>query len=326
MKSKKHLDRAAKDKYDEFYTSLRDVENELRHYKRHFKGKVVYCNCDDPTKSAFVQFFRMKFEQYELKGLIATCYRNQRPDLFTDGDDSHGLVMRYGPNEYTAEEGLILSEPEVDRLNGDGDFRSPECVDLLKEADIVVTNPPFSIIREHIHQIMEHGKKFLILGPNHAATYPDMFPLIAADRMWLGVNNEGKEYQVRNDYAGKVSRVDEHGRKYTKLGNTVWFTNMDHKRRHEDPVMFREYADDPSYYPKYDNYDAIEVSKVADIPEDYYDPMGVPITYLGKHNPDEFEIIGLDRPLMKAKTGKTTCFFLNGRELFSRIVIKRRAF
>ena len=290
MARNKPLHAANRAKQDEFYTQLPDIENELKHYRRHFRGKTVYCNCDDPTISNFFRYFHLKFKRLRLKRLITTCYKNQQIDLFSSHDMETAAGVDYVGNG---------TEPTIFQLKEDGDFRSPECIDLLKQADIVVTNPPFSLFREYIAQLVEHDKKFLVIGNMNAITYKEVFPLIKNGRVWLGHGPAGKDmlFDVPEDYERELVRNKKEGSAYRlvdgvikgRLGNACWFTNLDHKKRHEDLILYKKYS--PDEYPKYDNYDAINVNKTADIPEDFPGPMGVPISFLDKHNPDQFEIV-----------------------------------
>lgn len=264
MAKNANLHTAKKEKNDEFYTQLTDIEKELKHYKAHFEGKTVFCNCDDPAESNFWKFFHLKFSDFKLKKLISTHY-------VTSGET---YKMEYnGIEGEDADIGACIRTP----LEGNGDFRSPESIAVLQEADIVVTNPPFSLFREYVGQLMKYEKKFLIIGSMNAITYKEIFPLLKTNEIWLGYN--------------AVHEFKQPDGTIKKFGNIGWYTNLDIKKRHEDLVLFRKYADDPSLYPKYDNYDAIEVSKIVDIPCDYDGVMGVPITFLDKYNPDQFEII-----------------------------------
>lgn len=275
---------------DEFYTQLADIENELRHYDHHFKGKVVYCNCDDPRVSNFFKFFSLNFERLGLKKLITTCYKNQERDLFSQHDSERAIMLEYCGDQ----DGNYMPDPHeinVIPLRGDGDFRGPECIELLQQADIVCTNPPFSLFRDYIAQLARYNKKFLIIGRHDQITYQDVFPLVKENKMWPGVEFGSREYQVPEHYQGKIHRTDRAGNRFTKMGNACWYTNLENGRRHEELPLYREYS--PEKYPKYENYDAIEVGRVSDIPKDYKGIMGVPITFLNKHNPEQFEIIGL---------------------------------
>ena len=286
--SNKNLHNASKEKKDEFYTQLADIENELKHYKEQFRGKVVFCNCDDPKESNFVKYFSMNFEHLGLKKLIATHYKDA--NLFTKetpykleySGDKNGNRMP-DPNEF------------MKKMIGTGDFRSEECVELLKEADIVVTNPPFSLLREYIAQLMEYNKKFLIIGNVNAITYRECFKLIKDNKMWLGasIHSGDREFRVPDDYPLNAAgyRVDSDGHKYIRVKGVRWFTNLDYEERHEDLILYKKY--NSKEYPKYENYKAINVNKTSEIPVNYPGPIGVPITFLDKYNPEQFEIIGL---------------------------------
>jgi hypothetical protein len=286
------LARARDAKQDEFYTQLSDIERELRHYKKDFKNKVVYCNCDDPRISNFFHYFSYNFDKLGLKKLITTCYKNQNRDLFSRNNSDRAIYLEYsGGNNGTG-----VPDPEkigIKNLKGDGDFRSQETIELLKQADIVVTNPPFSLFRQYVSQLFEHGKHFLIVGNQNAATYKEIFPLIRESKMWLGYNSGDMEFKVPDYYGPKTTRYwqDESGQKWRSLGNACWYTNLDIKKRHEDLILYKTYT--PGEYPSYDNYNAIEVSKTKDIPSNYDGVLGVPITFLERHNPDQFEIVGV---------------------------------
>ena len=306
-----HMSRA--DKTDEFYTQLSLIESELKHYKRHFKGKVVLCNCDDPFESNFFKYFAMNFNSLGLKKLIATCYATS-PIIYTQltlfgtetvvgKEDSKKKPYKIEITEVTDEnqDGRVdLSDVEyllrnrknaLTLLQGDGDFRSAECVDLLKQADVVVTNPPFSLFREYVAQLEEYRKWYIIIGNMNAVTYKEIFPMIAENRLWLGYNSGHFWFQVPDTYEVKQTdfKIDENGQKWRRMGNICWFTNVDIEKRHEDMTLFRTYS--PEAYPKYDNYDAINVDKTVDIPCNYDGVMGVPITFLDKYNPEQFEIV-----------------------------------
>ncbi len=296
--SNSNLHQAKNAKKDEFYTQLSDIENELKHYKEHFKDKVVYCNCDDPRVSNFFHYFSYAFEYLGLKKLIATCYKNQERDLFSTNSSEQAIMLVYEGDK----NGNRIPDPEeigIVELEGDGDFRSAECIEILKGADIVVTNPPFSLFREYVAQLIEYDKKFLIIGSQNAITYKEIFPLIAQNKMWLGYKNGDMSFKVPDHYEARATRYwetieqDNEGNKFTQkwrsMGNISWFTNLDHSKRHEELILYKTYNEDD--YPKYDNYDAINVDKVADIPCDYYGVMGVPITFLDKYNPQQFEIV-----------------------------------
>ena len=323
MAGNKFLLAANRAKQDEFYTQLSDIEKELKHYRKHFRGKTVYCNCDDPTISNFFLYFRLNFEKLGLKRLITTCYKNRQIDIFSKHDMEAAAGVEYVGNG---------TQPAVFQLKEDGDFRSRECIELLKQADIVVTNPPFSLFREYIAQLVEYGKKFVVIGNMNAIAYKEVFPLIKSGRLRLGHGADSKDmfFDVPEDYARELVRNKKEGSGYQlvdgdikcKLRNAVWFTNLDHKKRHEDLILYKKYS--PDEYPKYDNYDAINVDKTADIPSDYAGEMGVPISFLDQHNPEQFEIIGMDRPLITELTGKQSRFKIKGKEIYVRIVIRNK--
>lgn len=307
--------KAAKD--DEFYTELSDIEKELRHYKKHFKGKVVYLNCDDPRESEFFHYFSYNFEKLGLKKLIAACYKSQDIDLFSIGDTERAVYLEYGGDK----DGNFVpnvNEIEVKQFDGDGDFRSAESIALLKQADIVVTNPPFSLFTEYVEQLMEHDKKFLIIGNMNAITTRDIWPYVQENRMWLGVTRTGTGqmwFRIRKDFPVKSGqRTDANGQRYQTIGSSAWFTNLDHSKRHEQLTLYRTY--NPDDYPSYDNFDAIEISKVVEMPMDYDGVMGVPVSFLGKHNPDQFDIVGITKTwfgLASKKYPTQTQVSANGR-------------
>ena len=306
-------------KKDEFYTRLEDIERELAHYKPHFRGKTVLCNCDDPRVSNFFHYFSHQFETLGLKRLITTCYKNQDMDLFSHNESERAIWLEYLGDK----NGNRIPDPEeigIRELRGDGDFRSPECIDLLQQADIVVTNPPFSLFREYLAQLLAYGKKFLIIGNQNNVTYTDVFPLFMQNKIWLGYKTGDMAFRVPADSEPRQTRYwqDASGQKWRSLGNICWFTNLDIPKRHENLILFRNYT--PNDYPGYDNYAAIEVGKVADIPCDYDGLMGVPLTFLDKYNPEQFEIVGDDVSLGVSK-GR---FYVKGKRLYSRIVIRRK--
>lgn len=292
MKSNANLHKAKDMKNDEFYTQLTDVEKELIHYKQHFKDKIVLCNCDDPTWSAFWKYFHLNFSALGLKKLISTYYDETKPTYkmeYKGGDDNNIEVGIKTP------------------LEGNGDFRNQECLDLLDEADIVITNPPFSLFREYMTVLMEHKKKFLIIGSLNAVKYSECFPYIMNNKMWLGNNNV-------HDFMQPDGTIK-------KFGNINWYTNLDFAKRHEKMILWKEYND--TEYQKYDTYDAIEVSKVTNIPIDYNGIMGVPVSFISKYNPDQFEIVGefnhgSDNEFDLAKP------VVNEKELFPRIAIRKK--
>lgn len=295
------LARARDAKQDEFYTQLSDIEKELKHYKSHFKNKIVYCNCDDPRVSGFFHYFSYNFERLGLKKLIATCYKSQERDLFSSNDCDEAIMLEYTGDKNNSN----IPDPEeigIVKLKGDGDFRSKESIKLLSEADIVVTNPPFSLFREFINLLLDNNKKFLIVGTQNAISYRDVFPHIKENKVWLGYNNGDMSFKVPDYYESRETRfwVDESGQKWRSLGNACWFTNLDISKRHEELILYRTY--NKNDYPNYDNYDAIEVSSIKDIPCDYDKVMGVPITFLDKHNPDQFEILGVTQSWCDGRT------------------------
>jgi hypothetical protein len=353
------LNKAAITKADEFYTQLPDVEAEMRHYKDHFRGKVILCNCDDPYESNFFKYFAMNFNFLGLKKLIATSYSDspvvgQQLSLFQiKGLDLKNSNARQPHKieiteviDSNADGAFDLSDVEyllknrknsLMLLNGDGDFRSDECIELLKEADIVVTNPPFSLFREYVAQLIEYRKSFIIIGNQNAVSYMEIFRLLRDNLLWLGQNSGDMEFIVPDYYEPRVTRYrEENGIKYRSMGNICWFTNQDVAKRHESITLYKQFT--PEAYPRYVNYDAIEVSKVAEIPCDYDGEMGVPITFLDKYNPEQFEIIGSSRfvgkPISRyAKKGTymgggMRFYLSNGdgtyKRLYDRIVIKRK--
>lgn len=323
---------AAKEtKQDEFYTQLSDIEKELRHYTQHFKNKVILCNCDDPRVSNFFHFFSHNFERLGLKKLITTCYKNNNADLFSTHQFERGKCLVYeGDKDGDRRPGP--NETEISDLKGDGDFRSAECTDLLKQADIVVTNPPFSLFREYIEHLIDHKKKFIIIGNQGAISYYEVFRLIKENKLWLGYTHP-VAFQVPDHYELREVRSwrDENGKNWRSLGNACWFTNLDIKKRHEELITVKNYTS--SDYPQYDNYDAIEVSRYKNIPSDYEGVMGVPVTFLEYYNPKQFEIVGSDYEvkrgllpslLKKGWRGKTDRGYVNGKRLFARIFIRKR--
>lgn len=322
MAKNKSLHKAKSNPQDEFYTQLSDIEKELKHYRHHFKDKVVICNCDDPRVSNFTKFFILNFKKLGLKRLIATCYKSQDIDLFTDQECESAVYMDY----YGTTEGTGI--PKVEELNvkplkGDGDFASKECLDLLEQADIVVTNPPFSKFRQYLELLVKSNKKFLIIGNQNDSTCKEVFSLIKDNKVWLGFHSGDMSFQVPASYPPKKVRYwqDETGQKWRSMGNICWYTNLDHNKRHEEIVLYRNYK--PEEYPKYDQYDAIEVPKISEIPMDYEGIMGVPITFLSKFNPEQFELIGIDRYVEdNPKYGHR--FTINGNEKFARILIRKK--
>lgn len=322
MAGNKNLQNANKAKKDEFYTQLVDIENELRHYKEHFRGKTVLCNCDDPRVSNFFHYFAYSFEQLGLKKLITTCYKNQDMNLFSQNKSEKAVYLEY-EGDKNGNRIPDIEEIGIKELKGNGDFRSAECIELLKQADIVVTNPPFSLFREYVAQLMKYDKKFLIIGNQNAITYKEIFSLIKENEMWLGTKSGDMSFRVPEYYEARNTRywVDENNNKWRSLGNICWYTNLDHNKRHEDLILYKKYT--PEGYPKYDNYDAINVDKTSDIPMDYDGVMGVPITFLDKYNPEQFELVGIDR-YVEDNPNFGHRFNINGKETYARILIKRK--
>ena len=317
--SNTNLHKAKNNKKDEFYTQLSDIENELRHYKEHFKNKVVYCNCDDPRVSNFFHYFSYNFEHLGLKKLIATCYKNQDADLFSTNVSDKAVYLEY-TGDKNGNSIPDAHEIGVKDLQGDGDFRSQESIELLKQADIVVTNPPFSLFREYVAQLIEYDKKFLIIGNLNSVTYKDIFKLIKSNKLWFGhsIHSGDREFRVPEDYplTAASSRIDEKGNKFIRVKGVRWFTNMDYTERYEDLILHKEYK--PEEYPKYDNYNAINVDKTKDIPFDYEGHIGVPITFLDKYNPEQFEIV----KFRKGDDDKD--LVINGKSPYFRIIIKNK--
>ena len=306
-----NLTNAKKAKNDEFYTQLTDIEKEMRHYKEFFKDKVVYCNCDDARESNFFKYFSLNFEHLGLKKLITTGYKA----------DGKGVVLVY-EGDKNGNRTVDENEITVTELIGNGDFRSEECIEFLKEADVVVTNPPFSLFREYVAQLMEYGKKFLIIGNGNAVTYKEIFPLIKNNELWIGASKGigGKfSFIVPSDYNNKFV-YEENGVRLGQVNNACWFTNINHKKRNTELDLYKKYNVDE--YPKYDNYDAID-STTAEIPMDYNGVIGVPITFLDKYCPSQFEILGIANNVRWI--GDFPCLtFINGNKIYNRILIRRK--
>lgn len=324
------LHKAKKAKADEFYTLLSDIENECRHYKEHFKGKTILCNCDDPRVSNFFFYFSANFEYLGLKRLICTCYKNNNINLFSSGNAEKAVYIVYDGDK-NGNHSVDEAEIEIKELKGDGDFRSKECIELLKQADIVVTNPPFSLFREYVAQLMAYEKKFLIIGNMNAITYKEIFKLIKENKIWLGNGfSGGNAYfsvpeNANREYANGVYNEET---KLVKFRNCCWFTNLDHSKRHEKLILYETY--NPEKYPKYANYNVIEVSKIAGIPQDYDGVMGVPITFMDKYNPEQFEIIGMAEDNGKGLSGESAEWdglnphcIINGKAMYKRIFIRK---
>ena len=352
----KNLHAAKVAKKDEFYTRLEDIAAELRYYRDFFRGKSVLCNCDDPYESNFFKFFALNFNSWGLRRLVATCYDGspvagrELPLKFADEEEPPKLRTAYkivitevpdmngdGATDMTDVACLIRNRANVlTRLGGNGDFRSAECIEMLREADVVVTNPPFSLFREYVAQLMEYGKKFLIIGSQNAITNKEFFPLIQADRVWLGIGFKGGAAHFYSRYEDTATAGD-HREGMIRVSGVVWYTNIDHKRRHETLDLYKRYSQ--AEFPFYDNYNAINVSKTAEIPLDYDGIIGVPVTFMDKYNPEQFEIIWqgsgntrasaprdvLERLGYKPhKEDRGGCPVLNGKRMYSRIFIKRR--
>lgn len=333
------LHRARAVKNDEFYTQLSDIEKELNHYTEYFAGKTVYCNCDDPYESNFFKYFVLNFNRLKLKKLIATCYKhspisNKELSLFPNEpikttSVAHKIIV----TEVVDENGdgafnlpdiklWLARHPQyLKKLKGDGDFRSDECVELLKQADIVVTNPPFSLFREYIAQLVQYDKKFVVIGNKNAVTFKEVFPLIKDNKVWLGYRNINQDmWLIIPNEDAKYEKI-ENGKRLKHI-MACWYTNLDHKKRHEELILYRNYT--PKAYSKYDNYDAINVNKVDEIPMDYDGVMGVPITFIDKYNPAQFEIVGLDRYTVPKEFLVGGRVAINGKPTYARILIKRK--
>lgn len=355
MSGNSNLNYSARNKQDEFYTQLSQIENELKNYKEHFHGKVVLCNCDDPYESNFFKYFAMNFNSLGLKKLIATCFAaspfvgneleyydagggqlsfvpiaSEEPVQADDQRKPYKVEITEvtdlngdGRTDLADVEYLLRNDRNTMKLlDGDGDFRSEECLELLEEADIVVTNPPFSLFREYLMTLVEYKKQFLIIGNLNAVKYKEILPLIMNNEIWLGVNSGHYWFAVPDSYEEKKTdfKIDERGQKWRRMGNICWYTNLDTPKHHEGLTLFRQYSAEA--YPKYDNYDAIEVSKTSDIPCDYDGVMGVPITFMTKHSPEQFEIVGV----LNSGSGNKYDYakaILNGKQLYSRILIQR---
>lgn len=315
MAGNRQLTAARNTKNDEFYTQLTDIEKEMRYYRKHFEGKTIFCNCDDPFESNFFKYFVLNFNRLGLKKLIATCYvsspiANTQLSLFDvigteeskQGKPYKAIVTKVydktgdgGVDMFDVAELFKSGENILTELDGDGDFRSSECLELLDESDIVVTNPPFSLFRQYVSTLIEHNKSFIIMGNKNAISYIDFFPLLMENKVWVGATslNGGRWMIMPRDIDVKSSKakINERGEIILNVAGVCWFTNLDIKQRHEEILLYKRYS--PEEYPKYDNYDAINVDKIVDIPCDYSEIMGVPITFMDKYNPDQFEILGI---------------------------------
>lgn len=320
-----NLQAAKAAKKDEFYTQLTDIEDELGHYEQHFRNKTVLCNCDDPRVSNFYRYFKQSFKHLGLKRLICTCYKNQDVDLFSQHTAEAAVYI-----DYTGGEENILP------LKGDGDFRSQECIELLKQADIVVTNPPFSLFREYVAQLMKYEKKFVIIGSINAITYKEFFANIKDNKAWLGVSihSGDREFQIPDDYITESPslRIDNEGKKYVRVPGIRWFTNLDNDQRHKPLIMYKHF--NTENYPYYDNFDGIDVSKVSEIPDDFFGIMGVPVNFMDTYCPDQFEIIGYGKGdtakmagVKKNYRGRTDLSFTRNGKIqcpYGRILIRRK--
>ncbi len=313
------LQKAKVSKSDEFYTLLPDIARELQHYTEQFRGKTVYCNCDDPGVSNFFRYFAANFQSLGLRKLIASCYKKSEANLFHQASADTGFFCEYTEANFA---GGNASPIEIQHFNGDGDFRSEESIKLLKQSDIVVTNPPFSLFREFVAQLTRYEKKFLIIGNINAITYKEIFKLIQENRVWLGINlGRGiSGFIVPEHYAlyGSEARVDENGNRIVSSNNCLWLTNLDTELRHKEIELTKVYEGNEAEYPKYDNCNGINVSRTQDIPKDYGGIMGVPITFLHKFNPDQFEIIRF----RKGDDGKDLS--INGKCPYFRILIRNK--
>lgn len=305
----KNLRKAKKNKNDEFYTLISDIEKELMYYKDQFAGETVFCNCDDPEYSNFWKYFKLNFNHLKLKKLIATHYDEEKATYKLEYDGK---------------------KIKKNKLKQNGDFRSPESIEILKEADIICSNPPFSKFRSYLTQILKYDKKFLIIGNQNALTYKEVFPLVKDNKIWLGYNAGAFEFKVPMDFKKKNTYV-KNGQKYAKFGNIIWFTNLETTKRHEKLILYKEYEED--YYPKYDNYNAINVDRVKHIPKDYFGLMGVPITFIHKYNPNQFKIIdALNRYSLldtqsnneEVRKAKSHMCNINGKPKYFRIIIQRK--
>jgi hypothetical protein len=332
----KNLHKAKHGKNDEFYTQLSDIERELKHYKHHFKDKVVYCNCDDPRVSNFFHYFSYNFDKLGLKKLITTCYKSQSWELFSDNSSERAIYLEYKGDK----NGNKVPDPDeigIHHLEGDGDFRSRESVELLKQADIVVSNPPFSLFREYVAQLIEYDKKFIIIGNKNAITYKEIFLLIKQNKLWVGNTPMSSDllFDVPDEYAEYLLTSKKEGSGYKIIdgkikgrAQAIWLTNINYNERFEDLILYKKFVGNESEYPTYDNYDAINIDKTKDIPNDYTGVMGVPITFLDKYNPHQFQLLGI------MNTGEENIGIrfentphgrplVNGVEKYLRILIKR---
>ena len=335
MASNADLNKANRAKKDEFYTQLTDIEKEMRHYEKHFENKTIFCNCDDPEYSHFWLYFQLNFFRLGLKKLVSTHYEADKPSYKMEIVRSEIEENRCKKGQSVGQLGYIPDYVKTP-LEGNGDFRSSECIEILKEADIVITNPPFSLFREFVAQLMAYGKKFIIIGNMNALHYKEIFPLIQENKLWLGtsIRNGDREFRVPDSYPITASgyRIGDNGEKYIRVKGVRWYTNIETEQRHENLILYKTYT--PEEYPTYINYDAIDVGKVSDIPVDYYGVMGVPDSFIQEYNPEQFEIIGLGCGDMAKKIGikknhrgrTDLAYLVNGvpKCPYSRILIRRK--
>ncbi|EFS96650.1 modification methylase EcoRI family protein [Capnocytophaga ochracea F0287] len=307
------LQKAKKLKNDEFYTQIQDIERELQYYKNHFEGKIVYCNCDDPYTSNFFKYFVSNFKELKLKKVIASCFKEQTPNLFSTKEIGKAFFAEY--------EGEKIA---VSYFKGDGDFRSAECIALLKQSDIVVTNPPFSLFREYVAQLVKYDKKFLIIGNINAITYKEIFKLIQENKAWLGVHLgrgiSGFIVPEHYELYGTETQIDTLGNRIVSPNNCLWLTNLDNFKRHEEIVLTKRYLGNENNYPQYDNYNGIHIDKTENIPSDYTGYMGVPITFLHKFNPNQFEIVKF------RKGDDEKDLSINGKYPYFRILVRNKRY
>ena len=342
MAKNKSLNTAAKAKEDEFYTQLSDIEKEMRYYRNHFKGKTILCNCDDPYESNFFKYFVLNFNKLEIKKIIATSFSGSpiantklsTKEIIGENVNTPYKAIVTEVYDTTGDGGVDMldvaalfksKKNKLIKLKGDGDFRSSECLELLEESDIVVTNPPFSLFRQFLAVLLEYKKSFVIIGSQNNVTYKDVFPLIKNNEVWLGYKAGDMAFRVPEHYEPRETRYwqDEEGQKWRSLGNICWFTNLDIRKRHEKMILVQKYNE--NLYQQYDDYEAIEISRVVDIPYDYTGVMGVPITFLDKYNPEQFEIIGLDRYTVPKEFLVGGRLAIDGSPKYARILIRNKS-
>jgi len=315
------LNQAKRNKSDEFFTQLSDIENELNHYKDYFKNKVVYCNCDEPKSSNFIKFFYDNFHTLGLRKLISTCFKAEEQSLFTNEPQTNGIYFEYdGTNTKS------IDKQKLSQLRGNGDFRSQECIEILKKADIVVTNPPFSMFREYLNQLIDFKKNFLIIGNQNALTYKEVFTLIKHNRVWLGYGFKGHVGYFLNSHYENTQSSSSMKDGLIRVPGVVWYTNLPNNKRNSYIKLEKKYTENS--YSKFDHYPAINVDKVSEIPLDYYELMGVPITFLHKFNPKQYKIIdAIGRySLLKGPTPESKGKYLtnvNGKKKYTRLIIKK---